>query len=136
MKPYILGIVSIFLVLTISACSQDGKKYSFEGNSENWIVEYKTRISEERELADFSIKYVGKEPAPEMFGYKIKSSWFEFGGNEETFNEKDDVHSGNSECSGPPYNDESCEVRISKNEKMVAVLEWNGESEVIEMYVD
>ena len=95
---------------------------------------YEMEISDEKELADYSIKYIGKEPVPAMFGYNIQSSWFEFGKNEETFNEEDNVHLGNSECTGPPSNDESCGVSISENEKMEAVLEWNGESEVIEMY--
>lgn len=92
--------------MTISACSQDGGKYSFQGKSDNWIVEYKTRISEEWEWADYSIKYTNKEPASEIFGYNLKSSWFDFGMNEATFNEENNVHSGNSECSGPPDNDE------------------------------
>ncbi|MGE7921363.1 hypothetical protein ACQKM9_20845 [Viridibacillus sp. NPDC093762] len=130
----ILGVVFIFLSLTLSACSQDGKEYSFYGKSKNWIVMYETEISEERGSADYSIEYIGKEPAPEIFGYNIKSSWFEFGVNEETFNEENNVHSGNSECTGPPSNDDSCEVSIKENEKMEAVLEWNGKSEVIEMY--
>lgn len=132
---YILGVVLIFLTLTLSACSQGGKEYSFIGKSENWIVMYDTTMSEARELADFSIKYVGKEPAPENFGYNLKSSWFEFGLNETNFNEDGNVHSGNSECTGRPTNhDISCDAQISENEKMDAVLEWNGESEVIEMY--
>lgn len=130
----ILGVVLIFLSLSLSACSQDGEEYSFGGKSENWIVKYETKISEESEWADFSLEYVGNEPSPEMFGYNIKSSWFELGENENTFNEEDNVHSGNSQCTGPPINDESCEVSISENENMEAVLEWNGESEVIEMY--
>lgn len=92
-------------------------------------------MSEVRELADFSIKYVEKEPTPETFGYSIKSSWFEFGLNETNFNEDGNIHSGNSECTGRPTNpDISCGTQISENEKMDAVLEWNGESEVIEMY--
>ncbi|MEK4760233.1 hypothetical protein MHH85_08240 [Viridibacillus sp. FSL E2-0187] len=49
---------------------------------------YETEISEERELADYSIEYIRKEPAPKIFGYNIKSSWFEFGVNEEIFNEE------------------------------------------------
>lgn len=101
---YSLGVVFIFLSLTLSACSQDAKEYSFDGKSENWIFAYETEVSEERELSDYLIRYVGKEPAPELFEYNIKSSWFELGSNEETFNEINNTHSGGSECTGPPLN--------------------------------
>ena len=128
--------ILVFLILILSACSGDAKEYKFYGDSNNWLVKYETEISKEREWADYSIEYIGEDPVPEVFNYTIKSSWFEFGTNEEKLNEEDKVHSGNSECTGPPQNDESCEASISKNEKIKAILDWFGESEVIELQIN
>ncbi|MGG3889739.1 hypothetical protein [Metabacillus fastidiosus] len=134
MKLYkILSVVSMFSIFILSACSNDGERYNFYGKTDNWIVKYKTKISEEREWTDYSVEYIGKENRPEKFVYNLKSSWFEFG-SEESFKKNDKVYSGNIECTGPPYNEESCEVNIEKDEKMKATLEWDGKSEVIEMY--
>lgn len=128
----ILGIMFIFLSLTLSACSQEGKEYNFHGKNNNWIVKYETEISDEREWADFSFEYIGKESAPAVFGYALKSSWFEFISKEERFNHQgENINSGNSECTGPPLNNESCTVIIAEDEQMEAKIEWNGKSEVI-----
>ncbi|KPN95073.1 hypothetical protein [Lysinibacillus sp. ZYM-1] len=127
----LLSVISIFLLLTLSACSQDEKEYNFYGTSNNWVVKYETEISEAKEWADFSFEYVGEEAAPEMFGYNLKSKWFELTSKEELFNHQDNINSGNSECTGPPINKESCAVIIKDDEIMEAKIEWNGNSEVI-----
>ena len=118
--------------MTLSACSQDEIEYNFQGNSNNWIVRYETEISNEREWADYSFEYIGKEPTPVIFGYTLKSSWFEFGSEKESFKLKNkNIISGNSECTGPPLNTESCAVIIEEDEQMEAKIEWNVKSEVI-----
>ncbi|ALC85142.1 hypothetical protein AM499_04420 [Bacillus sp. FJAT-22090] len=128
----ILGIMFIFLSLILSACSQEGKEYKFHGKSNNWIVKYETEISNEREWADVSFEYIGKEPVPAVFGYNLKSSWFEITSKEERFNQHGkNINSGNSECTGPPLNNESCAVIIEEDEQMEANIEWDGNSEVI-----
>lgn len=129
MKLYkILGVVFIFLTLTLSACSQDGKEYSFEGKSNTWIVMYETEVTKEREFGEFTIKYIGKEPAPEVFVYKIKnaSTSLDVGIGEETFNNENNIHSFNVECTG-------CEVYTTENDKIEAKLEWNEKSEIIKL---
>ena len=128
----LLSVISIFLLLTLSACSQDEIEYNFYGTSNNWVVKYETEISEAKGWADFSFEYVGEEAAPEMFGYNLKSKWFELTSKEERFNHQDNnINSGNSECTGPPINNESCAVIIRDDEIMEAKIEWNGKSEVI-----
>lgn len=128
----ILGVLFIFLSLILSACSQDGKVYKFHGKSNNWIVKYETEISNEREWAEYSVEYIGKEPTPAIFGYNLKSSWFKIGNEKERFKHKGkNIISGNSECTGPPLNTESCAVIIEEDEQMEATIEWNGKSEVI-----
>lgn len=48
MKLYkILGGVFIFISLTLSACSQDGKEYSFEGKCKHWVIIYETEVTKE-----------------------------------------------------------------------------------------
>ncbi|WP_193648690.1 hypothetical protein [Bacillus cereus] len=92
----------------------------------------KREISKEREWTDFSIEYIGKDPAPSILGYNIESSWFEFGSKQERFNHHGkNIISGNSECTGSPLNNKSCEVIIEEDEQMEAKIEWNGNSEVI-----
>ncbi len=116
----------------LSACSGGGKEYDFYGKSTNWIVKYETEISKEREWADYSIEYIGKDPAPSMLGYNIESSWFEFGSKQERFKHRGkNVISGNSECTGPPTNNKSCQAMIEEDEQIKAKIEWNGNSEVI-----
>ncbi len=90
-------------------CELHGKEYSFEGKSNNWIVMYKTEVTKEREFGEFIIKYIGKEPAPEVFVYKIKnaSTSLDVGIGEETFNNENNIHSFNVECTG-------CEVYTTK----------------------
>lgn len=128
MKLYKIGVVFIFLTLTLSACSQDGKEYSFEGKSNTWIVMYETEVTKEREFGEFTIKYIGKEPAPEVFVYKIKnaSTSLDVGIGEETFNNENNIHSFNVECTG-------CEVYTTENDKIEAKLEWNEKSEIIKL---
>lgn len=126
MKIYkILGAVFLFLVLILSAYSDDGEEYNFYGEGNNWVVKYETEVTKEREFGDFTIKYIGKEPVPELFVYKIKSGAFDVG-SEDTFNVENNVHSGSIECS-------NCEVYTTENEKIEAKLEWNGESEIIKL---
>ncbi|MDM5233832.1 hypothetical protein [Lysinibacillus pakistanensis] len=128
MKLYKIGVVFIFLTLTLSACSQDGKEYSFEGKSNTWIVMYETEVTKEREFGEFTIKYIGKEPAPEVFVYKIKnaSTSLDVGIGEETFNNENNIHSFNVECTG-------CEVYTTENDKIEAKLGWNEKSEIIKL---
>lgn len=128
----ILGVMFIFLSLTLSACSTDEKEYNFSGTSNNWVVKYETEISEGKERADFSFEYIGEEAEPAIFGYNLNSKWFELASKEEQFNHPNkNINSGNSECTGPPLNEKSCEVIIEENETMEAKIEWNGHSEVI-----
>lgn len=127
MKLYkILGAVFLFSILILSACSDDGKEYNFYGEGNNWVVKYENEVTKEREFGDYTIKYIGKEPAPEVFVYKIKGGSLDVGIAEETFNEENNVHSGNIECTG-------CEVYTTENEKIEAKLEWNGETEIIKL---
>lgn len=127
MKLYkILGPVFLFSVLILSACSGGGKAYNFNGEGNNWVVKYETEVTKERELGEYTIEYIGKEPAPEVFAYKIKSASLDIGIAEDTFNEENNIHSGNVECT-------SCEVYTTENEKIEAKLEWNGKSEIIKL---
>ncbi|MFB7157232.1 hypothetical protein ACFCYJ_10320, partial [Lysinibacillus sp. NPDC056232] len=64
-----LGIVFIFLSL-------------------NWIVKYETEVTKEREFGEYTFEYIGKEPAPEVFVYKIKGVSLDVGIVEDTFNKK------------------------------------------------
>lgn len=128
----IFCVISIFFLLTLSACSQDKKEYNFYGTSDNWVVKYETEISEGKGWSDFSFEYIGEEPAPELFGYNLKSKWFESSSKEEQFNHPNkNINSGNGECTGPPINTESC-VKITEDDEMMeAKIEWNDNSEVI-----
>lgn len=127
----ILSVLSVFVLLTLSACSQ--KEYHFYGSSDNWIVTYDTEISEERTFADFSFEYIGEEPAPEMFDYNLKSKWMELRSKEERFNHQDkNITSGGTECTGPPINADIICDGITEDEKTIeAKIEWNGNSEVV-----
>lgn len=122
----ILGAVFLFIILILSACSDGREKYNFYGESNNWIVKYETEVTKEREFGEYTIEYVGKEPAPKVFVYKIKSASLDVGANEDAFNKENNVFSGNIECTG-------CEVYTSKNEKIEAKLEWDGHSEIIKL---
>ena len=124
-KYKILGAIFL-VVLILSACSDDREKYNFYGESNNWIVKYETEVTKEREFGEFTIKYIGKEPAPEVFVYKIKSAKLDVGIGEETFNNENNIHSFNVECTG-------CEVYTTENDKIEAKLEWNGKSEIIKL---
>ncbi|QDQ03108.1 hypothetical protein FOH38_23140 [Lysinibacillus fusiformis] len=118
MKSYPI-LVLVIIPLILSACSGGGKEYDFYGKSNNWIVKYETEISKERELADFSIEYIGKDPVPSILGYNLESSWFEFGSKQERFNHRGkNIFSGNSECTGYPLNNKSCEVIIEDDEQI------------------
>ncbi|MFF5994990.1 hypothetical protein AAGS61_09560 [Lysinibacillus sp. KU-BSD001] len=128
----ILSVISIFVLLTLSACSQEKEEYNFYGQSSNWVAKYKTEMSESSAWADISFEYIGEESPPSTFGYNLKSHWFEISSKEVKFNHPNkNINSGNSECTGPPINSESCNERIDKDTKLEAVLEWNGKSEVI-----
>ncbi len=128
----ILGVIFIFLSLTLSACSQDEKEYNFYGTSNNWVVKYETERSESKGWSDFSFEYIGEEPPPSTFGYNLKGDWLELSSKEEQFNHPNkNINSGNSECTGPPLNEKSCEVVIEENETVEAKIDWNGNSEVI-----
>lgn len=128
-KYKILGAVFLFVILILSACS-DGEKYTFYGESNNWIVKYETEVTKEREFGEITIKYIGKEPAPEVFAYKIKNASStsldvdSYG--EATFNEENNIHSSNVECTG-------CEVYTTENDKIEEKLEWDGKSEIIKL---
>lgn len=124
----ILGTIFLFSVLILCACSDGEKKYNIFGESNNWIVKYETEVTKEREFGEFTIKYIGKEPAPEVFVYKIKnpSTSLDVGIGEETFNNENNVHSFNVECTG-------CEVYTSENDTIEAKLDWNGKSEIIKL---
>ncbi|MDR4974606.1 hypothetical protein [Bacillus toyonensis] len=127
MKLYkILGAVFLFSILILSACSDDGEKYNFYGEGKNWVVKYETEVTKESEFGEYTIKYIGKEPAPKVFAYKIKGASLDVDTTEDTFNEENNVHSGNIECTG-------CEVYTTENEKIEAKLEWNGHSEIIKL---
>jgi predicted lipase len=121
----ILGAVFLFSVFILSACSDDRKEYNFYGKGNNWAVNFETEVTKEREFGEYTIKYIGKEAAPEVFVYKIKSASFDVG-TEDTFNEENSVHSGSVECTG-------CEVYTTEDEKIEAMLEWNGKSEIIKL---
>ncbi|WP_144790025.1 hypothetical protein [Lysinibacillus fusiformis] len=124
-KYKILGAMFL-VVLILSACSDDREK--FYGESNNWIVKYETEVTKEREFGEFTIKYIGKEPAPEVFVYKIKnaSTSLDVGIGEETFNDGKNTHSFNIECT-------DCDVYTTENDKIEAKLEWNGKSETIKL---
>ncbi|MFJ7980894.1 hypothetical protein ACIQ1D_11415 [Lysinibacillus xylanilyticus] len=87
---------------------------------------YENEVTKEREFGEFTIKYIGKEPAPEVFVYKLKGGSLDAGIDVETFNEENNILSFNVECTG-------CEVYTTENEKIEAKLEWNGNSEIIKL---
>ena len=61
MKLYkILGSVFPLSVLILSACSGGGKEYNFNGEGNNWVVKYETEVTKERELGEYTIKYIEK----------------------------------------------------------------------------
>ncbi|MED3641841.1 hypothetical protein P4492_32270 [Bacillus thuringiensis] len=124
----ILVAVFLFIILILSACSDGREKYNFYGEGNNWIVKYETEVTKEREFGEYKIEYVGKEPAPEVFVYKIKnpSTSLDVGIGEETFNNENNIHSFNIECTG-------CEVYTTENDKIEAKLEWDGHSEIIKL---
>lgn len=128
----ILSVISIFILLTLSACSQGEEEFNFYGTSDNWVVKYKTEISEGRTWDDISFEYIGEETAPEIFGYNLNSTWLELTRKEERFNHPDkNINSGNLECTGPPVNAEPC-ARVTEDDKtMEAKIEWNDNFEVI-----
>lgn len=127
MKRYkILGAIFLFVILILSACLDNSKKYNFYGESDNWSVTYNTEVTKEREFGEYIFKYIGKEPAPEVFVYKIENTALNIGIAEDTFNQKDNVHIGNVECTG-------CKVYTTENDKIKATLEWDGKTETIKL---
>jgi len=54
----------------------------------NWIVKYETEVTKGREFGEYTFKYIGKEPASEVFVYKIKGVSLDVGIVEDTFNKK------------------------------------------------
>lgn len=127
----ILSVLSVFVLLTLSACSQ--KEYHFYGSSDDWIVTYDTKISEERTMDDFSFEYIGEEPAPEIFDFNLKSIWLDLTNKQARFNHQDkNILSGGTECTGPPINaDIMCEKFTEDEQTIEAKIEWNGNSEVV-----
>jgi len=59
---------------------------------------YKNEVTKEREFEEFTIEYIGKEPAPEVFVYKIKGGSLDVGIHEETFNKENKILSFNVKC--------------------------------------
>jgi hypothetical protein len=131
MKSYkVLGTVLIFLSIILGACSGDKsveKEHKFYGESDNWVVEYENEVTEEREFGEFTIEYIGEEPTPEVFGYSIKSASLNLEMVDITFNQDNQVHSGNTVCGT------GCEAYTTENANIIAELEWEGETEIINL---
>ena len=128
----ILSTVLVFISSISNPFTNDVENYKFHGSGDNWNIVYETERSESKAWSDFSFEYIGEEPPPSMFGYNLKSNWFEISSKEEQFNHPTkNINSGNSECTGPPINGESCKVIIEEGTQLEAIIEWNGNSETI-----
>lgn len=128
----IFSSMLLFVFSIFSISTNDIEKYNFYGSNNNWKIIYETEMSTNKEWADFSFEYIGKEDPPNTFEYNLKSSWFELSDKEVQFNHSNEnINSGNSECTGPPINDKSCEINIEKDTQLEAIIKWNGKSETI-----
>lgn len=127
-----INTVLVLVSLTLTPSIPDMNHYYFKGTSNNWNIIYNTKVSEGEGWADFSFEYIGEDVAPSQFKYNLKSDWFELLSIDEKFNHPSEkINSGNSECTGPPTNTESCKVSIKKDAQIEAIIEWDGKSETI-----
>lgn len=119
MKRIILLMVTL---IVLSGCV-DGDRYNFSGSSENWDVFYVVDIQNRDEQDETgTIKYIGEEPAPEEFNYRIE---YTSGGSEGTGVKVIDgvANIGYGVCRG-------CAI-IQEDEKIEVEITWNGQTETL-----
>lgn len=67
MKKILLVLVITFGLISLVACSEKGKVYTFQGEGENWRASYEMTESN----LSYTIFYIGKEKVPETIDYTI-----------------------------------------------------------------
>lgn len=128
----LMSTVLIFLYITLNPSTPKIEKHTFSGTSNNWIITFKTEISDNNAWSDYIVEYIGEEPAPHKFDYKLKSDWLNYSTKDMQFNHPtENIVSGNSECTGPPVNNVRCPVIIKEDANLEGIIEWNGKSETI-----
>ncbi|MEK4485772.1 hypothetical protein MHH81_09235 [Psychrobacillus sp. FSL H8-0484] len=71
MKKLLLVLVISLGLISLAACSEKGKVFTFQGEGENWRASYEITDSN----FSYTIFYIGKEKVPEMIDYNISHNY-------------------------------------------------------------
>lgn len=115
----LMSVLSVSFVLT--ACSGE-ETFHFEGESDNWSIEYVTDVveSDSSEKSIIIIKYIGENEAPKQIDYNIKGELSEMSGGDSPM--QDGVlKTAGSTCSGCAVTNEDDEFDVT--------IEWDEKSE-------
>lgn len=121
-------IIALFTLLVLAACIEDSKEITFQNESDNWTVEYTATVkNENQETNRLYVEYIGEGEAPDRIDYRI----VEGSGEAERTNatlEQGVLNSNLGSCSGCAVSSENDEVEIT--------IEWDGNSETIQLNSD
>lgn len=114
----ILSVIAVLFMLT--ACFGQ-ETFHFEGESDNWQVEYVTDVksSKDSENGTIKIRYIGENETPDQIYYSIKSGSTDMSGDASM--EEEFLEMAGSNCSG-------CAV-TKENDEFDVMMEWDGQSE-------
>lgn len=117
-----LLLFSLFAVILLSGCT-NGDRFDFAGSGKDWQVFYvSTVFDEDSEDGKGVIKYVGKEPAPELIDYEVET--VAGGGSGSDLSLTDGVvEFGKTSCDG-------CAV-TKRDSTMKVKISWDGKTEEI-----
>lgn len=126
MKAVQANVVLIVLgMFLLSACTES-RQLVFSGASESWSVRYEVNIIDENsESTGYLIQYIGDGPNPEQIKYVIDSS---SGSGEGLLDERGVLKMAGGSCDG-------CSI-TREDQKMEAVIEWNGRKETIPLVLE
>ena len=119
----------LFLLLIISfvlaGCSEQ-KKLVFNGESDNWSVNYIAQVhSSDSEEVDYTIRYIGEEPAPKTIDYQIGDDLVKG----QSLNDKNNsVKKDGESCSGCAVTLEGDEIKMT--------IKWNENAETLTLTSD
>ncbi|SDJ15721.1 hypothetical protein [Salimicrobium halophilum] len=117
-----LWIVLFLLPLLMASCSNQ-KTFYYEGESDNWKVEYQVDItSQDSQSESASIQYIGDDAIPERIDYLIETRTGKNAGST-PLSEEGVKRLSPGSCSG-------CSV-VMEDEEVSATIEWEGHRERI-----
>ncbi|WP_391117010.1 hypothetical protein [Psychrobacillus sp. L3] len=71
MKKILLVLIISLGLISLAACSEKGKVFTFQGEGENWRASYEITDSN----FSYTIFYIGKEKVPETIDYTISHNY-------------------------------------------------------------